>query len=194
LDAKVFQIAKNLVTCFPMREVFDATDRSLTKLLSTDARAGVNELAEQLGLSAPTVRARLRALFGKNVLKIVGLLKLSERPELICALVGINANAQGRLDELSSTIAELPFVSSVCIVTGRFDMIVEVLVAGDVQDLYRFTSEFLPRAAAPGVISRSETFVVMKSRSKWVGLSRGCWEPPGAGPADPAVHAAPVPD
>jgi Lrp/AsnC family transcriptional regulator, regulator for asnA, asnC and gidA len=49
-------------------------------------------------------------------------------------------------------------------------------VAGDVQDLYRFTSELLPRVAAPGVISRSETFVVMKSHNKWVNLSRGCWE------------------
>jgi hypothetical protein len=53
---------------------------------------------------------------------------------------------------------------------------VEVLVAGDVQDLYRFTSELLPRVAEPGVISRSETFVVMKSHHKWVNLPHGCWE------------------
>lgn len=159
-----------------VREYLDPTDRQIVKLLSNDAQLGVNQLADKLRLSAPTVRSRLRAMIDKSVLKIVALLNLSERPELISAIVGINANAQGRLDELSQSIGELPFVSSVSIVTGRFDLIVEVLVAGDVHDLYRFTSELLPRIADPGVISRSETFVVMKSHNKWVNLSGGCWE------------------
>ena len=150
-----------------MRESFDSTDRRLSKLLSGDAQSSINQLADSLQLSAPTVRARLRALINKNVLKIVGLLNLSERPELIGAVVGINANAQGNLDELMKKIGDLPFVTSVSTVTGRFDLMVEVLVAGDV---------LLPSVAAPGVISRSETFVVMKSHNKWVSLSRGCWE------------------
>jgi DNA-binding Lrp family transcriptional regulator len=158
------------------RAYLDPTDQRIAKLLSADAQASVNQLADKLQLSPPTVRSRMRALIDKSALKIVGLLNLSERPELISAIVGINANAQGQLDALSQRIAELPFVSSVSIVTGRFDLIVEVLVAGDVQDLYRFTSELLPRVADPGVISRSETFVVMKSRNKWVNLSRGCWD------------------
>ncbi len=158
------------------REVFDATDQQLSKLLSVNAQDSVSVIADKLRISAPTVRARLRALVAKNALKIVGLLNLSERPELIGALVGINANAQGDMDGLSKKIAALPFVSSVSIVTGRFDLMVEVLVEGDIQALYRFTSEQLPRVAAPGVISRSETFVVMKSHNKWVSLTQGCWE------------------
>lgn len=166
-----------------MREFFDSTDRRLSKLLSGNGQDSVNQLADKMQLSAPTVRARLRSLIENNVLKIVGLLNLSERPELIGAVVGINANSQGNLDELMKKIGDLPFVSSVSTVTGRFDLIVEVLVAGDVQDLYRFTSELLPKVAAPGVISRSETFVVMKSHNKWVSLSRGCWEKNVAGAA-----------
>jgi Lrp/AsnC family transcriptional regulator for asnA, asnC and gidA len=159
-----------------VREILDATDRRLSKLLSVDAQRSVNQLADTLQLSAPTVRARLRTLIKNNTLKVVGMLNLAERPELIGAIVGISANARGNLDALAKKIAELPFVSSVSIVTGRFDLIVEVLVEGDIQDLYRFTSEQLPRVAEPGVVSRSETFVVMKSRNKWVSLARGCWE------------------
>ena len=162
------------------REYLDPTDRRMAKLLSGDAQGSVNQLADKLQLSPPTVRTRLRALIDRKVLKVVGLLNLSERPELISAIVGINANSQGRLDELSQKIGELPFVSSVSIVTGRFDLIVEVLVAGDVHDLYRFTSELLPRVAGPGVVSRSETFVVMKSHNKWVNLCKGCWEQDGS--------------
>ena len=159
-----------------MREFLDTTDRQLTKLLSFNGQDSVNQLADKLQVSPPTVRTRLKSLIEKNILKIIGLLNLSERPELIAAIVGINANAQGHLDDLMKKIAQQPFVTSVSIVTGRFDLIVEVLVSGDVQDLYRFTSELLPRVAEPGVISRSETFVVMKSHDKWVNLPRGCWE------------------
>lgn len=159
-----------------MRDLLDPTDRRLAKLLATDAQHSVNELAQKLQLSAPTVRSRLKALLEKNVVKIVGLLNLAERPELISAVVGISANAQGKMDPLIRKIAALPFVTSVSLVTGRFDLIVEVLVDGDAQDLYRFTSELLPEAAGPGVVSRSETFVVMKSHNKWVNLPLGCWD------------------
>lgn len=70
-----------------MREPLDHTDRRLTKLLSSDGQGSVNELADKLQVSPPTVRARLKLLIGKQLLKVVGLLNLSERPELIAAIV-----------------------------------------------------------------------------------------------------------
>ncbi|TIL80961.1 MAG: Lrp/AsnC family transcriptional regulator, partial [Mesorhizobium sp.] len=89
------------------------------------------------------VRMRLRNLLDRNLLKIVGLLNLTERPELISAIVGINAQGRGRARELAQRIAELPFVNSASVVTGRFDIIVDVTVSGDVADLYRVTSELI---------------------------------------------------
>ena len=153
----------------------DLTDRRLVKLLSKDAQSGRNHLAEKLAMSAPTVRSRLRNLLDRNLLKIVGLLNLTERPELISAVVGINAQGRGRARELAQRIADLPFVNSACVVTGRFDIIVDVTVAGDVADLYRVTSELIPGAGEPGEIVRSETFVVMASCNKWISLPEGCW-------------------
>lgn len=137
------------------REYLDSTDRRIAKLLSNDAQPGVNQLADMLQLSPPTVRSRLRALIDRNVLKIVGLLNLSERPELISAIVGINANSQGHLDELSQKIGALPFVTSVSIVTGRFDLMVEVLVAGDVESINSpFRLSAARRSTPEGVIER----------------------------------------
>jgi len=159
-----------------MRESLDSTDRRLAKLLSSDAQDSVNRLADKLELSPPTVRSRMRTLIDKNLLKIVGLLNLSERPELISAIVGINVNALGKMEEIAQKIGGLAFVSSVSVVTGRFDLIAEVLISGDIQDLYRFTSESLPKVVEVGVITRSETFVVMKSYNKWVSLPRACWD------------------
>jgi DNA-binding Lrp family transcriptional regulator len=158
-----------------LREHLDQTDRRLVKLLSQDAQLGVNRLAEKMAVSVPTVRMRLRNLLDRNLLKIVGLLNLTERPELISAIVGINAQGRGRARELAQRIAELPFVNSASVVTGRFDIIVDVTVAGDVADLYRVTSELIPGAGEPGEVVRSETFVVMASCNKWVSLPEGCW-------------------
>ncbi|TIM19537.1 MAG: Lrp/AsnC family transcriptional regulator, partial [Mesorhizobium sp.] len=90
-------------------------------------------------------------------------------------IVGINAQGRGRARELAQRIAELPFVNSASVVTGRFDIIVDVTVAGDVADLYRVTSELIPGAGEPGEVVRSETFVVMASCNKWVSLPEGCW-------------------
>ena len=129
-----------------MREHLDQTDRRLVKLLSQDAQPGINRLAETMAISVPTVRSRLRNLLDRNLLKIVGLLNLTERPELISAIVGINAQGRGRARELAQRISELPFVNSASVVTGRFDIIVDVTVAGDVADLYRITSELIPGA------------------------------------------------
>ncbi len=126
-------------------------------------------------MSVPTVRSRLRGLLDRNLLKIIGVLNLSERPELISAIVGINAQGRGRVRELAERIAQLPFVNSASVVTGRFDIIVDVTVAGDVDDLYRVTSELIPGAGEPGEVTRSETFVVMASCNKWINLPEGCW-------------------
>ncbi|WP_027232808.1 winged helix-turn-helix transcriptional regulator [Phyllobacterium sp. UNC302MFCol5.2] len=170
-----------------MREHLDHTDRKLVQLLSQDAQVGVNRLAEGMAISVPTVRSRLRNLLSQNLIKIVGLLNLSERPELISAIVGINAKGHGRAREIALRIAELPFVNSACVVTGRFDIIVDVVVAGDVADLYRVTSELIPGVGEPGEITRTETFVVMAACNKWVSLPKGCWS---SGPEVPVRAVA----
>ncbi len=159
-----------------MQEVFDEVDRRLTRLLSESGRDGAGDLAARLGLSPPTVRARLKTLIGRNLLKVVGVLNVSQRPELISAIIGIHANGHGELSEIASKMSELPFVTSVCIVTGRYDLIAEVLIDGDMEDLYRVTSELLPGLAEPGTIHGSETFVVMKSHNRWLSLPKGVWD------------------
>ena len=169
-----------------MREHLDLTDRRLVKQLSQDAQPGINRLAETLAISVPTVRSRLRNLLDRNLLKIVGLLNLTERPELISAIVGINAQGRGQARELAQRISELPFVNSASVVTGRFDIIVDVTVAGDVADLYRITSELIPGAGIPGEVVRSETFVVMASCNKWVSLPEGCWSEDAPARKEPA--------
>jgi DNA-binding Lrp family transcriptional regulator len=173
-----------------LRDQLDQTDRRLVKLLSQDAQLAINHLASKISISVPTVRARLRNLLDRNLVKIVGLLNLTERPELISAIVGINAQGRGRIHEIARRIADLPFVNSASVVTGRFDIIVDIVVAGDVADLYRVTSELIPGVGEPGEIVRSETFVVMTSCNKWVSLPKGCWSDDAEAAARPRKELA----
>lgn len=159
-----------------MRALLDKIDRKLVKLLSDDARDGANQIADRLELSPPTIRARLKSLIENKLFRISGVVNVSERPELIVAILGIHANGHGRLNEIARKMSELPFVTSVSIVTGRYDLLCEMLFEGDMEELYRVTSELLPGLAEPGVIQGSETFVVMKSHNKWLSLPRGVWE------------------
>lgn len=158
------------------RDMFDQIDRRLSRLLSDDGMQGVNALAKSLDLSPPTVRSRMKSLIDRNMIRVNAAVNVSERPELISAIIGINAQGQGKLNEIAKRLSEVPFVTCVSIVTGRYDIIAEVLLEGDMEDLYRVTSEMLPAIAAPGIIRSSETFVVMKSHNKYLGLPKGVWD------------------
>ena len=81
-----------------------------------------NYLASKISISVPTVRTRLRNLLDRNLAKIVGLLNLTERPELVSAIVGINVQGRGHTHEIARRIADVPFVNSASVVTGRFDI------------------------------------------------------------------------
>jgi len=106
--------------------------------------------------------------------KIVGLLNLTERPELVSAIVGINAQGRGHIHEIARRIADPPFVNSASVVTGRFDIIVDIVVAGDVA-VSTTSSSFPEWERLAKSSSVAETFVVMTSCSKWVSLPEGCW-------------------
>ena len=69
-----------------------------------------------------------------------------------------------QLEARARAVRALPEVRSVSIVTGRYDLLVEITVDSN-QGLIRFLSESL--AEVPGITS-SETFLLLKTFGKWV--------------------------
>jgi Lrp/AsnC family transcriptional regulator for asnA, asnC and gidA len=152
-----------------MKEKLDALDKSLVSLLAEDGRVGVAESAGRLGVSTPTVRSRLRQLVDAGVLRVVGLLDPFETRGLTVALVGLTLGNY-RLDEKVGQIADLDEVVWAAVVTGRYDIIAEVVTAEGMSGLYAFLSSSLQNV---GGIQSSEMFVVMKARHKWTVLPNG---------------------
>jgi len=71
------------------------------------------------------------------------------------------------LDEKLENISQLDRVNWCAAVTGRYDIIVEITCTNDMGDLYDFLDKDLSQI---GGINSSESFVVMKSKRKWLYL------------------------
>lgn len=152
------------------KKALDSLDKKLVRLLTEDGRIPAGDMAARLGVTAPTVRSRIKNLEKAGKLKITGLIDPFEHKDLITALIGLNILSYGKLDEILEKLANLDYVTWAAVVTGRYDVIAEVVVNGGMADLYRLTTDIIPQV---GNIAQTETFVIMKSKRKWVCLPEG---------------------
>jgi Lrp/AsnC family transcriptional regulator for asnA, asnC and gidA len=83
---------------------------------------------------------------------------------------GHTLESHQQLDEKLEQISKLSKVHWAAVVTGRYDLMVEVVFAEPMSDLYKFMTGDLPKV---GGIRSSETFMVMKAMRKVVALPRG---------------------
>ena len=152
------------------KKALDSLDKKIVRLLTEDGRIPVGDMAARLGVTAPTVRSRIKNLEKTGKLKITGLIDPFEHKDLITALIGLSIQSYGKLDGILEKLANLDYVTWVAVVTGRYDVIAEVVVNGGMADLYRLTTDIIPQV---GNVAKSETFVIMKSKRKWVCLPEG---------------------
>jgi Lrp/AsnC family transcriptional regulator for asnA, asnC and gidA len=141
----------------------------IVSALSDDGQMPAGQVAERLGVTAPTVRSRLRGLLSSSMLRVVGVVDPYRMGGMTVALVGVTLQSHSQLGEKLDQIAALEGVSWTAVVTGRYDIIVEVILTEEIGDLYRFLDEDLSRV---GGIASSESFVIMKARRKWTYLPK----------------------
>jgi Lrp/AsnC family transcriptional regulator, regulator for asnA, asnC and gidA len=147
----------------------DALEKELAVLLDEDGRLSLADAAARAGVSRPTAASRLKALLAGGALRVGGLVSAVDVDGLTIALIGLTLDKY-RLDEKLEQIAGLDEVSWAAVVTGRYDIIVEVVTEDGMAGLYRFLTVSLQEV---GGIGSSEMFVVMKARDKWVQLPAG---------------------
>jgi len=148
----------------------DTLDNEIIRLLTEDGRMPIGEMAKKLKVTAPTVRSRIRELEKNGIFKVSGLIDPSRHRKMITALVAISVRSEGKLDQILDKIARLPNVAWVGVVTGRYDIMAEVMCVEGKEELYRFTTETILKM---GNVVRSETFIVMKSKNNWLCLPEG---------------------
>ena len=152
---------------------FDALDNEIIRLLTEDGRMPIGEMAKKLKVTSPTIRNRIKDLEKSGVFKVSGLIDPNKHQEMITALVAMSIKSDGKMDQILKKIGQLANVVWVGVVTGRYDIIAEVVCIGGKDELYRFTTETILKM---GNVVRSETFIIMKSRHNWIRLSEGVKE------------------
>jgi Lrp/AsnC family transcriptional regulator for asnA, asnC and gidA len=148
----------------PQQLELDAVDRGILKALRADGRANNSVIAAEIGVAEGTVRQRMRKLTEAGVVRVSALVNPEIISEHQLCVLGINVQENKRLELCASEVSALPEVRSVAIVTGRYDLLVEVLVASN-RGLIHFLSESL--ATVQGIQS-SETFLLLKTYDKWI--------------------------
>lgn len=107
----------------------DELDQRIMNLLSEDARLSNRNIAQKLGVTEGTVRARVKRLELDNFIRITAVtnMGLLDRPQL--AYIGIHAE-QDKIKQVAEQIAEMDEINGVIILLGRFDVLAIGLFPG----------------------------------------------------------------
>lgn len=137
----------------PARKV-DDLDRRIIEALQENGRESFRRIAARLGVSEATVRARYARLTDDEILQVVAVtnpLGLGFEQ----ALVGVKTS--GPPGKVADEISHWPEADYVVVTAGRFDIVVEVVVA-DRNELLDLTN----RMRALGDVVSTETFFYLE--------------------------------
>jgi len=123
-----------------------------------DGRKSFKAIAEELSVSENTIRARVSKLTEQGILEISGLVDPESLPGHGAVIVGVKLQSMDLIKK-GEEFSKLKGVVSVSVVTGRFDLILQVLLKEGFGLLEFYTQEV---ARIKGVQS-VETFVIYKS-------------------------------
>lgn len=141
----------------------DALDWKIIDLLRKE-HLNNNALARELDVSEGTIRQRVKRLKDAEILRVTGRINPDILEEQQLALIGIQVGEASKLEAKAREISRLPQVLSTSIVSGRYDVMAEVLVASN-RGLVDFLTEHLSTVEG---LQSSETFLLLKSYGKFV--------------------------
>jgi len=122
-----------------------------------DGRKSYKEISEDLSITENTVRSRVQQMTREGVLSITGLIDAEKIPGHRMLLVGIKLDTMN-LVKKGEEFSRLKGVVSVAVVTGRYDLVLTVLLSEDFGLLEFYTQE-VDRIEE---VDSAETFVVYK--------------------------------
>lgn len=134
----------------------DETDVKILKKLLSDARMSYRKVAEEIGVSPPTVLARVEKLESDGIIRSYSTLLDHEKLGYdLTAIIEITAT-KGKIVDLERQIAKFPNVCAVYDITGLTDMIV-VAKFKNRKEL----SNFVKKDISLPYVKRTNTHVVL---------------------------------
>ncbi len=141
----------------------DTTDWKIIDILRKENQTN-NKIAKDLGVSEGMIRRRIQRLKDAGILQVRALINPDMLEQQQLAVIGVSVTESRLLETKGQEISNLPCVLSVSLVSGRYDLLVEVLVDSN-HGLVQFLTESLSSVEG---ISKTESFLMLKSYHKFV--------------------------
>lgn len=139
----------------------DETNIAIIKHLQ-DGRKPFSAIADELAITENTVRSRVNKLMEEGVLQVTGVVDPEQIPGHRVCMIGIKLKTMD-LSGKARDIARLKGVISVCVVTGRYDLIAQVLL--DENQNYSLIDFFTKELVKIAEIQHVETYVVYQAHN-----------------------------
>jgi Lrp/AsnC family transcriptional regulator for asnA, asnC and gidA len=119
----------------------DDNDRYIIEAMRLDGRVAFAQIAQKLNVSPGMIRVRYNRLVEMGLIKVVAITNPLRMGYTSMAMIGIRTDGNKML-EVAKKVSEFEEVIYLIIVSGRYDLIAEV-VCRDHADLLRFLTEKL---------------------------------------------------
>jgi len=136
----------------------DQIDLDIISRLQSDGRIPFTDIAKALDISEGTVRNRVARLIQDRILQIVGMVDPNRLGFDAPAVISVSVQPP-LLEKVANTISKFPEVSYLIMVSGEFDLLVEVLCR-DREHLASFLNEKILRV--PGV-TNTQTSMILRT-------------------------------
>ena len=131
-----------------------------------DGRMAYKKIAENLDVAEGTIRSRVKKMQDEGVLEITGLVDPDCIPEQSIIMVGVRVKDMN-LVKKGEEFSKLRGVISVCVVTGRYDLLLTVGLTSSFGMLEFYNDE----VSTIDHVGEVETFAVYKSFNLKIPLS-----------------------
>lgn len=135
----------------------DHIDRTIIEEMRKDGRSAFAQIAKQLKVSPGMIRLRYNRLVDLGIIKVVAITNPLRMGYNAMTMVAIHTEG-GKTLEVAAAISAFPEVVYLIIVSGRYDIMAEV-ICKDHDDLLRFMTEKLHKVDG---VRDTETFVHLK--------------------------------
>ncbi|MBI4759770.1 MAG: Lrp/AsnC family transcriptional regulator [Chloroflexota bacterium] len=141
----------------PPSPPLDEIDRQVIDALRRDGRAAFAQIAESLNVSPGMIRLRYNRLVELGYLKVVAVTNPLMMGKRTMAMIGVRTEGSKML-EVASRLSAFDEVVYVVVVSGRYDLMIEVFCR-DHEDLLNFLTEKLAKVDG---VRETESFMYLK--------------------------------
>lgn len=141
----------------------DNLDTKIIEALQENGRIASTKLASKFSVNEGTIRKRIKKLINSGILSIKGLINPSLIDNKHVIMVGIRVSISKDLVAVAKEIANIPLVYSVVIVTGRYDIFIELFLEPS-----KYADFLANELSEIKSITSTESFIGVNCVEKWI--------------------------